>query len=214
MLSPKADRTKRVIGFFNEPMPNDDSDGSDNEVVDIFAEDEWDEYVYETPDVTQRYLGSWRNLDEGWPGTTYICKFILANEGRSTVAGKRVLELGAGNALPSLLAAHEYVGAAEVVITDGDPTEVAMVKRSIERFVPRKEAVSTERLRWGTPGAEKGKLAHRKEAFEVMMACECCYELACVPLLVESIVYFLAPHGTAFILNTCAQTHGSKENGN
>lgn len=182
---------------------------SDSEpAVDIFAEDEWDEYTYENHGVTQRYLGSWRNFDGGWPGTTYMTSFLLT-EGASAIKGKRVMELGAGNALPSLLAAQ--AGAVEVVATDGDATEVSMVAKSAEKFGCGETRVQSRLLNWGTEGATNSTLSSQRREFDVILACETAYELAAIPLLLESVQYFLAEDGVAFILNTCAQTSGTAD---
>ncbi|ETW09661.1 hypothetical protein, variant [Aphanomyces invadans] len=55
-----------------------------------------------------------------WPSAIKLATFIHHNQ--HLVAGKRVLELGAGTALPGLLAAK--LGAAHVMLTDKD--EVAL----------------------------------------------------------------------------------------
>ena len=160
-------------------------------------------------------------MGAGWPGTTYLCKFILDPAGRALIHQKRVLEIGAGNGLPSFLCAQ--AGAAEVIPTDGDATEVAMLKKSVAegyvvgegcRFEPRL-------LWWGYPAGEK-QMPERKRGFDVILACEVspkpesaarhprnrfsdggevCYNPNDVQLVADTIDYFLSE---AIALSLCA----------
>jgi len=78
-----------------------------------------------------------------------------------------------GNGLPSFLAAQ--VGAAELLVTDGDATEVAMVKGSVDRGYLKTSGETSFRplmLWWGAEEASRSSIADRKETLDVVMACE------------------------------------------
>jgi len=149
-------------------------------------------------------------MGAGWPGTTYLCKFILGDEGRELIRGKSILEIGAGNGLPSFLCAQ--AGAAEVVVTDGDATEVAMLKKSVAKgYVVHSSSsggAETEcrfqpkLLWWGYPAGEK-QMPEKRRSFDVMLACEVCYNPNDVQLVADTIDFFLAEGGTALVMNTC-----------
>ncbi|RHY30257.1 hypothetical protein DYB32_004455 [Aphanomyces invadans] len=63
-----------------------------------------------------------------WPSAIKLATFIHHNQ--HLVAGKRVLELGAGTALPGLLAAK--LGAAHVMLTDKDEVALRNAREAIK----------------------------------------------------------------------------------
>ena len=69
-----------------------------------------------------------------WDGSIVLSEFLIDNApggtGTLDLAGKRVLELGTGVGLVSIVAAR--LGAAEVVATDGDAALLPLTRRNIE----------------------------------------------------------------------------------
>ena len=131
------------------------------------------------------------------PGSVACAKF-LATDGVAMVRGKRMLEVGSGNGLISLIAAR--AGAMEVIATDADHDEEALARTNAEKF-DESGVMSTQRLRWGTKFACRSPLAHRKGDFDVVFGCEVCHIPRYLDDLVATVAYFLAPEGYALFLN-------------
>ena len=62
-----------------------------------------------------------------WPSSKAMCSFLEADP--AWIAGKRVLEIGAGIGLPSLVMAHR---AAEMIISDYATEAVALLNKNIQ----------------------------------------------------------------------------------
>jgi len=85
-----------------------------------------------------------------WNGANVAAWYLERGELRDDVRNSRVLELGAGVGFSSLVA--NSLGAAEVVITDGNEDVLKLADENIAVNVPRESAgvVRTARLRWNT----------------------------------------------------------------
>ena len=85
-----------------------------------------------------------------WEAAVHLAAYLAGTEeGRGLVAGRRVLELGAGTGLVALACA-KALGAARVAATDGSPEVVEALRDSI--FVNGLQhggTVSAAVLRWG-----------------------------------------------------------------
>ena len=110
------------------------------------------------------FLPYWADL---WPSGRVLAEFV----GALDLAGKRVLELGCGIALPSFAAA---LAGAEVVATDWSPDAVALVLTNAATNGIRVEAAV---LDWGSTATDIGR-------FELVVAADVLYEARnALPLL-------------------------------
>ncbi|CAE8608993.1 unnamed protein product [Polarella glacialis] len=97
-----------------------------------------------------------------WAGSVSLAEELLARP--ELVAGTRVLELGCGVGVAGLAAA--VVGAASVVLTDGNPSVLALCRRNIEANRGKLGAGTCEcvTLEWGEVHAAAAlAAAHRPE---------------------------------------------------
>jgi predicted nicotinamide N-methyase len=101
---------------------------------------------------------------------------------RMDLAGRRVIELGCGLAVPSFAAAR---AGAEVLATDGSDEALELVERNVEKTgLP----VETARLEWG----EAERLVKKRAPFDVVLAADVLYERHSVAVLL-GLVPRLAP---------------------
>jgi predicted nicotinamide N-methyase len=80
-----------------------------------------------------------------WEGSRIVCSYIQAH--KELVAGKTVLELGAGTGLVSIVA-KLVCKAEKVTATDGDKVAMRIIR---ENLAMNAAAVDAELLRWGEP---------------------------------------------------------------
>ena len=130
-------------------------------------------------------------------GSVACAKFV-ATDGVEMLKGKRMLEVGCGNGLISLIAAR--AGATEVVATDADHDEEQLARTNAAEFEER-GVMSSQRLRWGAKFAEESPLASRKGEFDVVFGCEVCHLPQFLDDLVATVDYFLSSDGFALFLN-------------
>ncbi|EQC41026.1 hypothetical protein SDRG_02083 [Saprolegnia diclina VS20] len=108
------------------------------------------------------------DLDLGcyvWPCAIALATFLAQQP--QLVASKAVVELGAGTALPGLLAAK--LGAASVRLTDKCMADLAPATRSIALNQLDPACIHTATLAWGDP-------VSRDWACDVILAADCFYE--------------------------------------
>jgi predicted nicotinamide N-methyase len=67
-----------------------------------------------------------------WPSSLLLAGFVVQNV--SLFRGKTILELGAGTSLPSLLCAHQAVGAAKVLVSErpDEPDLHSLIQKGID----------------------------------------------------------------------------------
>jgi predicted nicotinamide N-methyase len=110
------------------------------------------------------FLPYWAEL---WPSGAALAEYV----GKLELAGKRVLELGCGLALPSFAAA---LAGAEVMATDWSPEAIALVLTNAATNGIRVETVV---LDWGSMATDVGR-------FELVLAADVLYEARnALPLL-------------------------------
>lgn len=90
-----------------------------------------------------------------WEAALLLGSFLTTEDGRRSIAGNRVFELGAGTGVISILCA-KHLAAAGVVATDGDETVVDAIKTNL--FLNGLDVdsgtgsqVRTAALKWGWP---------------------------------------------------------------
>merc|ERR1712224_207888 len=129
------------------------------------------------------------------------------------LSGRNVLELGAGCGLISLLAARH---AASVVATDGDIEEVSLIRTNCEQHAPCVGVLTALHLEWGTEAALAAIAAANtplkgRQSFDIILGSQIVYVPRNIPLLVETIDFFLAPDGEMLLYNDAVSTASSQE---
>jgi protein-lysine N-methyltransferase EEF2KMT len=90
-----------------------------------------------------------------WEAALHLGAWLCSSSGRELVQGKRVLELGAGTGLLSILCVKD-LAVSGIVITDGDEGVVDAIKTNVflnepSRRTPSSLPVRTAALKWGWP---------------------------------------------------------------
>ncbi|KAK5165962.1 uncharacterized protein LTR77_008886 [Saxophila tyrrhenica] len=121
------------------------------------------------------------------------------DDGRWSVKGRRVLELGAGVGLCGIVAT--LAGAEEVVISDYPaPVVLENIRRNAKHAIPERlaSAYSIEGHEWGELGTDFAtKFAGR---FDRILAADCFWMPSQHSNLVQSTLHFLAPDGRVFAI--------------
>lgn len=115
-----------------------------------------DELIEEEAFEHEEFLPYWAEL---WPSSVALARYITA----LPLEGLRVIELGCGLALPSIVAALE---GADVLATDWSPDALAFAERNA---VLNDAPVATARLAWAEPESAPG-------GFDLVLAADVLYE--------------------------------------
>jgi protein-lysine N-methyltransferase EEF2KMT len=122
-----------------------------------------------------------------WEAALHLGQFLIAQP--SLIAGKRVLELGAGTGYLSILCA-KHLCAAHVVATDGSADVLAGLAQSlfVNGLQDRPDAVSTMELVWGysLPGADEAQCSGGQD-MHVVLGADVTYDKAVIPALVGTL---------------------------
>ena len=137
-----------------------------------------DNQQFSDPDHVARDLGicsaSWPLFGIVWPSSLVLANHMLDYE----IAGKRILEVGCGMALSSLLLNHRK---ADITATDYHPTVAHFLIKNAE--LNDNKAIAFERLDWAEDISALGQ-------FDVIIGSDLLYEDQHVPLLAA----FIARH--------------------
>jgi predicted nicotinamide N-methyase len=129
----------------------------------------------------EEFLPYWADL---WPSALALARAV----GARSLGARRVVELGCGLGLPSIVAA---LGGARVLATDWSADAIAITAENAARNDARLE---TLRCSWASPGpiAARGP-------FDVVLASDVLYEARDVDLLLAALPRLVAPGGEAWI---------------
>jgi predicted nicotinamide N-methyase len=135
-----------------------------------------------------------------WPASTDLAKFLVSDQGKWVVRGKRVVELGAGTAISGLAAS--IAGATCVAFTDGSPEVLEVTRDTVQRNGLRLEPNGqgrqclVERLRWGNQQDVSALLAKSRgggaRGYDVVLGAEITYLSASIDPLFDSIFALLS----------------------
>ena len=130
-----------------------------------------------------------------WNGANVATWYLEHELGPQSVQGKSVLELGAGVGFTSLVASS--LGAAEVVITDGNEDVLKLAEQNIalNLAAPEKESgVRTARLRWNTEDEKSLLRASSGQPWDFVFASDVTYRKAGWADLVACISHLTGPN--------------------
>lgn len=127
------------------------------------------------------YLPFWAEL---WPSGAALARLVVAGD----LAGRRVLELGCGLGLPSILAA---LGGAHVTATDWSADAVAFARANADRNGARLETLVAS---WADPGP-----LVEAAPWDVVLAADVLYEQRNVDLLVGLLPRLVDAHGQVWL---------------
>jgi len=128
-----------------------------------------------------------------WNAAHLLSDYLATKLGPDYFRGKRVIELGCGTALPSIVAAK--LGAASVVATDIAPEVVARARRNVEL---NKAGVQVQELAWGNSIADEDIAG----SFDVVLASDVLWVLGTWRPFSLTVRDLLSPRGTLMLAET------------
>ncbi|OOF91023.1 hypothetical protein ASPCADRAFT_155808 [Aspergillus carbonarius ITEM 5010] len=131
-----------------------------------------------------------------WEAALHLATYLSATpEGKALIAGKRVLELGAGTGLVSMLCA-KYLGAEMVVATDREVGLMRQIGDCAERNQLERDRFRGRIWEWGRSmescpqdddgGDQEEEWMTGKVEFDVALGADLIYDVDLVPLLVQT----------------------------
>ncbi|RLN49352.1 hypothetical protein BBJ28_00005416, partial [Nothophytophthora sp. Chile5] len=135
-----------------------------------------------------------------WTGSHFLSRYLWRHP--ELVRGKRVLELGAGTGICSIVAFK--LGAARCLATDGDAEVVELLAKNVE-VNGAVDVVTARSLFWGDEASTETLLAEIPDAFaatDVVLAGDVLYKRELLPLLFATVTRVLASSDSnrAFVL--------------
>ncbi|KAK8161690.1 putative methyltransferase-domain-containing protein [Phyllosticta citrichinensis] len=126
-----------------------------------------------------------------WEAALHLGAYLTTEVGSQWIRGKRILELGAGTGLVSILCA-KHVDASRATITDGDEGVVDSIKTNV--FLNGLDtAADTESivLKWGRSCALRDSLYYEDEGqqnqYDVVLGADVTYDKSVIPALVATL---------------------------
>ncbi|GME33461.1 putative Nicotinamide N-methyltransferase [Neofusicoccum parvum] len=125
-----------------------------------------------------------------WEAALHLGAYLASEAGHKWVQGKRVLELGAGTGLLSILCT-KHLQAVKATATDGDEGVVDSIKTNL--FLNGLDArVDTESivLRWGWSWTLQDSLYYEegsKDQYDVVVGADVTYDKSVIPVLVSTL---------------------------
>ncbi|KAI9728324.1 MAG: hypothetical protein M1834_007728 [Cirrosporium novae-zelandiae] len=122
-----------------------------------------------------------------WEAALHLANYICSSEGKKSVKGKNILELGAGTGLLSITAT-KCLGAKFVLATDGDDNTVDNIGTNIilNNFgCLGIKTIEAATLKWGMSLDQKVKGAC--DSYDIVLGADITYDLRIIPLLVSTL---------------------------
>ena len=120
---------------------------------------------------------------------------------RCRLSGRRVLELGCGTGIVGL-ALLKVATPLSLVLTDGNPSAVALAQENITRNAPTTPGVSCCRLRWSSEEDIASVLKHHG-GFDVVIGAELLYFNIVVSELVDAVIRIASQDGIFLHSHLC-----------
>jgi predicted nicotinamide N-methyase len=119
-----------------------------------------------------------------WEAALHLASYLVA-EGRSHIQGKRVLELGAGTGLLSILCAR-WLGAEHVIATDGDDGVVeALGTNFFLNGIQDSDSIIARSLWWGQ-ALDEGE-GGEQERTDLVLGADITYDVSSLPPLISTL---------------------------
>lgn len=134
-----------------------------------------------------------------WPGSAILATALSSPHVQPTILNSTILELGGGSGLAGMCAMR--LGAARVVITDGDATSLDLTNQNLEAN-GLAGLVEARRLLWGVGehlSAFKESEAAPVCGFDVIIAGDVLYKEDLPLLLFDTVKALLAANGQCFL---------------
>ena len=153
-----------------------------------------------------------------WKGSQHLCDFLVENP--AIVRHKSVVELGAGLGLCGIVA--HLLGAAKVIMTDGDTDTLANLRRNVQlnqkhphpsqqegqpqpsknNSDPPSSTLLVKQLLWGQKVENFRQKYTGERGFQVVMGGDIAYAQEALDILLQTVVQLLAhDHHARFILS-------------
>mmetsp|Transcript_5561 Transcript_5561/g.8124 ORF Transcript_5561/g.8124 Transcript_5561/m.8124 type:complete len:265 (+) Transcript_5561:95-889(+) len=156
-----------------------------------------------------------------WRASPALCEYMVPNA--EPMKGKKVLELGAGLGLCGLLA--YFLGARQVVLTDGDTDVLANMRDNVASNTlnehKSENTISCHQLRWGKSNHDTEVLATHFGKFDIILASDVIYMEEAIEPLFDTIMELLTMKKNGMVwlsyarrnvgidaVLSCAQRHG------
>ncbi|KAF2270224.1 hypothetical protein CC78DRAFT_574354 [Lojkania enalia] len=131
-----------------------------------------------------------------WEAALLLGAFLVSQQGRQIVQGKKIFELGAGTGMLSILCA-KYLGVSGIVATDGDEAVVDAIKTNV--FLNGQDTsdlshpiVQTAALKWGWPVDGRSFAEdYGMEVPDVVLGADVTYDRSVIPSLVSTLREFM-----------------------
>lgn len=143
-----------------------------------------DDLISEADYVRDERLPYWADL---WASAEVLAAYVLEHADRFAPARGRMLELGCGLGLVSIVAAERGF---DVLATDYYDDALLFVEENAKRSIGR--PIATRMVDWNAPPPDLG-------VFDVVIAADVLYEMRYAPVLADVIARTLAPGGV-FVL--------------
>ena len=131
-----------------------------------------------------------------------VCAHLIVTRLRKALAGKHVLEVGAGLGYAGIACAA-WTDAASVTLTDGDPISVAALRRNVELNVEASAfgstAVEARQLCYGGALYKEGDYRNAR-VFDCILCADCAYDRAFHLPLCTSLKRSLGPQGRGIVV--------------
>ena len=145
--------------------------------------------------INQDWGGSVSTGASVWNGENVAVKYLEDNLGSEKLRDKKVIELGSGVGLSSIIAS--ILGASEVVITDGNEDVLKLadqnVRNNLDDNIQRK--VRTARLRWNT----EDEMAFKDKTWDYILASDVTYKKSAWTDLMHTISELSSAHSKTIL---------------
>ncbi|KAJ1481300.1 putative methyltransferase-domain-containing protein [Baffinella frigidus] len=143
-----------------------------------------------------------------WEGDVVLTKYM--QDEPEVWKGKRVIELGAGTGLASIVAA--LLGATEITLTDGDSKVLELAKKNLEANLSPAELAASglevAQLRWEAAADPAWKFL-RGEGVDLIVAADCTYYKDYIPPLMRVMQRLSGPNTQIYLTHTVRPSDGN-----
>ncbi|KAE9971214.1 hypothetical protein EG328_005774 [Venturia inaequalis] len=120
-----------------------------------------------------------------WEAALHLGSYLSTDEGTALVRGKRVLELGSGTGMLSILCAR-WLGCIQVTATDGDDRVVEALENNVFiNGLQRSDLITARLLKWGR-ALEENEGGMQQEV-DIVIGADVTYDPTIIPPLISTL---------------------------